>query len=93
MSHNHFIRMLENKRPEERRRGNEVGERRGFRSVMGINMSTIHCTQFEIVKFIRFLIKGTLNVILKKNLNALVIKYRTYSIETHKNPQTLNVHQ
>lgn len=59
---------------------------------MGINMSTIHCTQFEIVKFIRFR-KGTLNVILKKNLDALAIKYRTYYIETHKNPQTLNVHQ
>lgn len=49
--------------------------------------------QFEIVKFIRFLIKGTLNVILKENLDALVIKYRTYYIGTHKNPQTLNVHQ
>lgn len=70
-----------------------MGERRGFRRVRGINMSTIHCMQFEILKFIRFLIKGTLNVILKENLDALVIKYRAYYIETHKNPQTLNVHQ
>lgn len=70
-----------------------MGERRGFGSVMGINMSTIHCMLFEILKFLRFLIKGTLNVILKENLDALVIKYRTHYIETHKNPQTLNVHQ
>lgn len=74
-----------------------MGERRGFRRVRGINMSTIHCMQFEILKFIRFLIKGTLNVIFRhsvsENLDALVIKYRTYYIETHKNPQTLNVHQ
>lgn len=64
-----------------------MGERRGFRSVMGLNMSTIYCMLFEILKFIRFLIKGIPNVILKENLDALVIKYKTYYIKSHKKPK------